>query len=108
MNLMNLLKGGTGKNMLTLEDLKRIASTAKINITDEERNNLLKEMNDAIGSFNLLENIDTKEVKPLELVTTKCNVYREDIVEKSYNKEDILANAPNAREGYFSVPQIVE
>jgi aspartyl-tRNA(Asn)/glutamyl-tRNA(Gln) amidotransferase subunit C len=94
--------------MLTIEELEYIADVARLSLTDEEKEEMTKSINEMITYFDKLNNMETSNVEPMELITTESNVLREDIVVESYDREIILANASEHRNGYFSVPQIVE
>ncbi len=94
--------------MFTVENLEHIADVARISLTDEEKEEMTKSINEIITYFDKLNSMDTSNVEPMELITTESNVLRKDIVVESYDREIILANASEHRNGYFSVPQIVE
>lgn len=99
---------GGDKIVLSIKDIEHIADVARIDLTDEEKEEINKSINEIIVYFDKLNSMDTSEVEPMELITTESNILREDIVVESYNREIILANASEHRNGYFSVPQIVE
>lgn len=94
--------------MITTEGLEALADMAKINLADDEKTQIVKTINEHINCFNKLNDIETTGVLPMELITTESNVLREDIVEEPYDRDLLLSNAYGCRDGYFSVPQIVE
>ena len=59
-------------------------------------------------SMNKLNELNTDDVQPMEHVLPVRNVFREDICEQSFDREDILKNAPEKSEGCFLVPKVVE
>ena len=94
--------------MFTVENLEHIADLARITLTDDEKEKMTKSISEIITYFDKLSNMDTSNAEPIELITTESNILREDTVVDSYDREIILANASEHRNGYFSVPQIVE
>ena len=56
----------------------------------------------------MLKDLDTDGVEPMSHVFPVHNVFREDVVENTDEREKILANAPAAKEGAFKVPRTVE
>jgi aspartyl-tRNA(Asn)/glutamyl-tRNA(Gln) amidotransferase subunit C len=54
-----------------------------------------------------LDKLDTSEVSPTAHAVPLYNVMREDVVEPSMDVSKVLANAPDAENGFFSVPKIV-
>jgi aspartyl-tRNA(Asn)/glutamyl-tRNA(Gln) amidotransferase subunit C len=52
--------------------------------------------------------LPTDEVEPLAHVLPINNVFREDTVRPSLDREMALSNAPLQEDGYFKVPKILE
>jgi aspartyl-tRNA(Asn)/glutamyl-tRNA(Gln) amidotransferase subunit C len=90
------------------EAIEHVANLARLNLSEEEKTRLASEMGDIIGYFDKLNELDTTGIKPMEHVIPLRNVFREDEVKKSYDREKILANAPSKADGCFSVPKVVE
>ena len=55
-----------------------------------------------------LEEIDTEGISPMAHVLPVQNAFREDVVQPSYDRAALLANAPSAQEGCLWVPRVVE
>lgn len=97
------------KNMkVTRETIEHVAGLARLNLTEHEKEKLTGEMENIISYVDKLNELDTTDVKPMEHVIPIKNVLREDVVEKSFDREKILANAPAAEDGCFKVPKVVE
>jgi aspartyl-tRNA(Asn)/glutamyl-tRNA(Gln) amidotransferase subunit C len=90
------------------ETIEHIADLARLNLSDNEMEKLTSEMGNIIGFFDKLNELDTSNVKPMEHVIPIRNVFREDHVSQSYDRDKILANAPVKEDGCFKVPKIVE
>lgn len=93
---------------VTRETIEHVANLARLNLTEKEKVSLTTEMEEIISWVDKLNELDTTGVKPMEHVIPIRNVFREDIVEKSYDREKILANAPVSEDGCFKVPKVVE
>ena len=59
-------------------------------------------------SFKQLGDIDTSGVEPLVTVLDIRNILREDVCVKTIPREELLANAPDRRGGFFRVPKTLE
>ncbi len=93
---------------VTRQDVDYIKELARLNMSEEASQAILKDLNNILGFVDKLEEIDTEgvpiTVNPLPLV----NVYREDVVEESLTPEDFLQNAPEKVETYLKVPTVIE
>lgn len=93
---------------VTMSTIEYISDLARLNLTEEEKGRLVLEMNEITSYVEKLHELDTKDVLPMEHVTSMKNVFREDMVEKSYDRDVVLANAPSHENGCFAVPRVVE
>lgn len=94
--------------LLTREEIAQIARLARLELTDEETDSLTVHINRIMEYFAELQKLDTDEVEPTSHVIPIENVFREDKARPSLPTEEILANAPEKRDGCFVVPRIVE
>lgn len=90
------------------EQVKNVAETARLMLTDEEVKNFTKQLDHMLLLADKLNEIDTTDVKPLTHVIEARNVMREDKVESSLNVEEVLKNAPDHEDGQIKVPSILE
>ena len=81
---------------------------AKLALTDEEREKSRQEMEKILGYVDKLNELDTEGVEPLISLFPVENVFREDKIEKSFDRDEILKNAPQKQRGCVVVPQTVE
>ena len=56
----------------------------------------------------MLSEIDTQSIAPTNHAMKVQNVFREDIIKPSYDRDDILKNAPSQEGGCYLVPKVVE
>lgn len=93
----------TDKNMI-----RKVAELANLHIDDDEFETFAGDMDAIIGYMEQIKSIDTKNVKPMEHVLPVNNVFREDISEDGFDRDELLKNAPAAQDGCFKVPVVVE
>lgn len=93
---------------VTRETIQHVADLARLNITDAEMDKLTVEMENIISYVDKLNELDTKDVKPMEHVIPIQNVLREDRVTGSFDREVLLKSAPSQENGCYKVPKVVE
>lgn len=93
---------------ISIETVEYVAGLARLNLSEEEKKMMASQMGDILGYMEKLNSLDTKGVKPLEHVEHMSNVFREDAVEESFDRDKILSNAPDKADGAFRVPKIVD
>lgn len=87
-------------------DVEHLAKLAKLEVNQEEKEKLADQLEKTVDYIEILEELDTKRVKPSFQVTGQSNISRKDEPEKCLNQEEALANAPKTSNGYFVVPKI--
>jgi aspartyl-tRNA(Asn)/glutamyl-tRNA(Gln) amidotransferase subunit C len=92
---------------LTREDVRKVALLSRLELTDGEIDAQTKPLNDLLQQFELLQTLDVTDIEPTSHSIPVVNVFREDIELPSLSREDVLANAPESRDGCFVVPRIV-
>ena len=93
--------------MIKAEDIEYVAKLAKLKLSDEEKDKLVSQMADIVEFANNISKLDTDGVKPTNHILDVSNAFREDEVKPSYNREDILKNAPVKEAGCIVVPSII-
>lgn len=93
---------------ISLETVEYVAGLARLNLSEKEKEMMVVSMSGILEYMDKLSSLDTSGVKPLEHVEPMSNVFREDIVADSFDRDSILANAPDKEEGAFRVPKIIE
>ena len=88
--------------MVTHEDILKIAALAKLSVAPEELDGLTKDMNEIIGFADTVNTIGA-ESSNFDNINRLSNVFREDAVEPSFDREEILKNAESREDGYFLV-----
>ena len=87
---------------------RRVAKLARIKVEEDALDALAGEFNAILGFVEQLNEVDVDGVEPMTSVTPMRLKRREDTVTDGDQPDKILANAPDAREGFFAVPKVVE
>lgn len=93
---------------ITKEDVSKIAGIAHLTLTEEEVQAFTGDLEKMVAFAEKLNELDTTDVDTKIAEPTLFNVFRKDEIKPSMAKEDLLANAPQEKNGCFFVPQIVE
>lgn len=86
----------------------RVAKLARIRVEDAALPALAADFNRILGFIEQLNEVDVDGIEPMTSVTPQRLKRRVDVVNDGYQQDKILANAPDAREGFFAVPKVVE
>jgi aspartyl-tRNA(Asn)/glutamyl-tRNA(Gln) amidotransferase subunit C len=90
------------------EDVKHIARLSKLRLNEKEIEEFTEDMNQILDYVKKLEKIDTSKVEPLSHPLEGVNVFREDKLQKSIDREAALKNAPERTEEFFKVPKVIK
>ena len=87
----------------------KIASLAKLELTDQEIKEYSKDLTNILKWMEELKEVDVANVQPVTSVTKNELYEREDIAYKNtVEQEKILLNAPEKVGEYFTVPKVIE
>ncbi|MDA1286457.1 MAG: Asp-tRNA(Asn)/Glu-tRNA(Gln) amidotransferase subunit GatC [Rhodobacterales bacterium] len=87
---------------------RRVAHLARIEVAENQLETLAGELSNILGFMEQLNEVDVEGVEPMTSVTPMALKQRQDVVTDGGYQDKILANAPDAREGFFAVPKVVE
>lgn len=90
------------------EEVQHIALLARLGLSREDIERFREQLSQILEQFQVLQTVDTSGVLPTSHTVALLNVMRGDIPAASYRPEDILANAPQAEEGFFRVKAVLE
>ncbi|KEQ06801.1 Asp-tRNA(Asn)/Glu-tRNA(Gln) amidotransferase subunit GatC [Pseudorhizobium pelagicum] len=91
-----------------LATVKRVASLARIAVSEEEAERMVGELNGILGFVEQLSEVDVNGVEPMTSVTPMVMRKRTDVVTDGDKADDIVANAPVTDRNFFLVPKVVE
>lgn len=94
--------------LLTQAQVEHVALLSRLELDPDEREKSIRELNQILEHFEKLAELDTSEVEPTSHAIPMTNVFREDTLKPSLDREKVLVNAPEAAEGCFQVPRVVE
>ncbi|MEZ5695475.1 MAG: Asp-tRNA(Asn)/Glu-tRNA(Gln) amidotransferase subunit GatC [Sphingomonadaceae bacterium] len=91
----------------------KIASLARIEMTEEELDRLAPELSGILDWVEQLSEVDTSSVEPMTAVIPNTLRLRDDVVDDDpltggNVRDKVLANAPAAEHGFFGVPKVIE
>ena len=95
-------------NIISDETIEYVGILAKLELSDEEKEQAKKDMGSMLDYIDKLGELDTTGVEPMSHVFPVHNVFREDVVTNTDDRENILKNAPEEKEGMFVVPRTFE
>ncbi len=90
------------------ETARKVAKLARIKVEEDALDALAGEFNAILGFVEQLNEVDVEGVEPMTSVTPMRLKRREDVVTDGGQQDKVLSNAPDAREGFFAVPKVVE
>ena len=86
----------------------RVAKLARIKVEPDALPALAQEFNGILGFIEQLSEVDVDGVEPMTSVTPQRLKRRKDEITDGSQQDKVLSNAPDAREGFFAVPKVVE
>lgn len=85
----------------------KLAELSQLEFDDASKNEMIKDLDKMLAFVNKLDELDTKNIKPLIYINDEVNSLREDEVGQHLNKNDALKNAPEKNSDYFKVPKVL-
>lgn len=94
-------------NIISDETIEYVGILAKLELSDEEKEQAKSDMGRMLDYIDKLGELDTTGVEPMSHVFPVQNVFREDVVENGDGREETLQNAPSRKEDMFAVPNVL-
>lgn len=85
--------------------LERLQKLGMVEIEESKKEEIKSQLSEILGFVDNIATLDTQAITPKEGAKTPM---REDIPADSGIQNDVLSHAPNAEDGYFIVPKIIE
>ena len=92
-------------NIISDETIEYVGILAKLELSDEEKEQAKSDMGRMLDYIDKLGELDTTDVEPMSHVFPVQNVFREDVVTNGDTRERLLTNAPEQKDGMFMVPK---
>ena len=93
---------------ISQEEIKNIALLSRLEVKEEHMAHVEKELSDILTYVAELNVLELDGVEPMAHAVPLQNVFREDETKPSLNYDLALSNAPEAEDGYFKVPRVVQ
>ncbi|MGB7270646.1 MAG: Asp-tRNA(Asn)/Glu-tRNA(Gln) amidotransferase subunit GatC [Albidovulum sp.] len=93
---------------IDIDTARRVAHLARIAVKEDDLPALAEELTGIVNFMEQLNEVDVEGVEPMTSVTPMRLKRRADVVTDGGIQAQILKNAPDAREGFFAVPKVVE
>lgn len=93
---------------LSLDDVKRIAHLARIEISADEASQTLLKLNDIFGLIEQMQAVDTTGIAPMAHPQSLTQRLRADVVTETDQRNALQQPAPAVQDGLFLVPQVIE
>ncbi len=93
---------------ITRELVAHVSRLSRLALTEEELERYGHQLNTILEYFARLEELPTEGVETTSHAIPVTNVFREDAVKPSLPVEEVLAMAPQTRDGYIVVPRVLE
>lgn len=94
--------------MIDNQTIDYVAALAKLQLSEEEQEKARVDLGAILEYMEIMKELDTEGVEPMSHVFPVKNVFREDEVKNTPDRENLLANAPEQKEGCFKVPRTIE
>ena len=94
--------------MISKEDVKHIASLAKLKFSEEEIDGFTDKFDEVLDYVAKLNEVDTDNIEPTYQVYDYIQRLREDTAKEGLSREEILQNSIENQYGYFKLLKIVE
>lgn len=95
-------------NIINDTTIEYVGILAKLDLSPEEKAAAKKDMSSMLDYIDKLNELDTSGIEPMSHIFPAANVFREDVVLNQDDRENILKNAPEQKDGAFKVPKTVE
>lgn len=92
---------------VTRKEIEHIAELARLQLKENELEEYTLQLNKILDYVEKLNELDTENVKPLSHPVEGENVFREDELNPSVDREEALKNAPSKNDEFFKVPKVI-
>ncbi len=92
--------------MITKKDVEHVAKLARLELSEEEKEMFTHQLGDVLSHVEMMNEVDTTGVEPMNHPIDFYNVTREDKKIYENTKEELMENAPDIEGDFFRVPKI--
>jgi aspartyl-tRNA(Asn)/glutamyl-tRNA(Gln) amidotransferase subunit C len=93
---------------LSIEDVKRVAHLARIEVTPDEAQDVLRKLTAIFGLIEDMRRVDTAGIAPMSHAADVSLILREDVVTENNQRDLFQSVAPATADGLYLVPKVIE
>ena len=92
---------------ISREEVEKVSLLARLLLSDEELGKLTVQLGAILDYMNLLQELNTDGVQPMAHALDVSDVFRDDLVGESLDRQQALANAPHRDAECYLVPAVL-
>jgi aspartyl-tRNA(Asn)/glutamyl-tRNA(Gln) amidotransferase subunit C len=92
---------------ISIDEVKYIANLSRLSFDEKELQDFTNQFNDILLFFEKLNELNTDNIEPLSHPIPSKNVFREDEIAKSIDREDAIKNTHYSNDEFFIVPKVI-
>ena len=92
---------------ISKEEIVHIAKLASLNLSEAEIERYANDMTEILGYANMINSVNTDDIKETIAANENYNVFRKDEVVPSIDRDILLQNAPSKDDGMFRIPKVI-
>jgi len=93
---------------ITKDEVLYVANLARLDLDEAAVEKFAGQIGHILEYIELLNQVDTKDVKPTSHAIALTNAFRDDEEQEHLDRDRALANAPREEDGSFIVPKVIE
>ncbi|MFC4455668.1 Asp-tRNA(Asn)/Glu-tRNA(Gln) amidotransferase subunit GatC [Deinococcus sonorensis] len=94
--------------MIDAAEVQHLAQLARLDLTAQEQQEMLSDLNKMLGYFEQLSALNTDSVTEMQRPVDLVNVMRDDLPGQMFSQQEALTLAPEQQDGFIRVPRTVE
>ncbi len=93
---------------ITAQDVLHVAKLSRLKVAEQDIEKFTAQFNDILNYADVINQLDTTNIKATAQAIKLQNVLREDVVQGSFSNEKALQNAPQQQDGCYVVPKVID
>jgi len=95
------------REKISRDEVRHVAKLARLELDEHEEMRMTEQMNNILTYMDKLNELNTSDILPTTHAIQQRNVFRQDVVRPSLEREQALANAPQTDGVSFVVPKVI-
>ncbi|OJF13758.1 Asp-tRNA(Asn)/Glu-tRNA(Gln) amidotransferase subunit GatC [Couchioplanes caeruleus] len=93
---------------ISREEVAHLARLSRLAVTEEELDKFAGQLDVILQSVARIGDVAAEDIPPTSHSVPLTNVYRDDVVRPGLTQDEALSGAPDAADGRFRVPRILD